>query len=186
MTPLGPQGASMTGRECGECGQCCKLIGVRELEKAPQVWCRYYKRGKGCGVYEGRPQGCADFACDWLLDQRLDETWRPDRSGFVLHAGQGGRTIHVELDPTKPTAWRRAPFEATLRGWASAGAADGLKVLIWVGRRCWRLGPNGGEIDLGVTRPAVEFGSHSRLRRPGSGMDWPPLAGATRPEPFVT
>ncbi|CAN5590976.1 hypothetical protein BH10PSE4_BH10PSE4_27700 [soil metagenome] len=120
----------MTGRECGDCGQCCKLIGVRELEKAPHVWCRYYRKAKGCGIYEVRPQGCADFACDWLLDTRLDEAWRPDRSGFVLHAGNGGRTIHVELDPTRPTAWRRAPFEAVLRGWASAGAADGLEVLI--------------------------------------------------------
>jgi hypothetical protein len=49
----------MSGRDCGECGQCCKLIGVRELEKAPHVWCRYFKRGKGYGVYEGRPEGCA-------------------------------------------------------------------------------------------------------------------------------
>ena len=98
----------MSNRECGACGQCCKLIGVRELEKAPHVWCRYYKRDKGCGIYEARPPGCADFACDWLLDGRLDETWRPDRSGFVLHAGEGGRVINVELDPTQPTAWRRA------------------------------------------------------------------------------
>ena len=164
----------MSGRECGACGQCCKVIGVRELEKAPHVWCRYYKRDKGCGIYEVRPQGCADFACDWLLDDRLDETWRPDRSGFVLHAGQGGRIINVELDPSQPTAWRRAPYEATLRGWASAGAADGLEVMIWVGRRCWQLTPSGGEIDLGGVRPAVEFTSGGRLRRSGSGRDWPP------------
>ncbi|KRA56748.1 hypothetical protein ASD79_16950 [Caulobacter sp. Root655] len=173
----------MTGRECGECGQCCKLIGVRELEKAPHVWCRYYKRGKGCGVYEDRPRGCADFACDWLLDTRLDQAWRPDRSGFVLHAGDGGRTINVELDPTQPSAWRRAPFEVILRGWANAGAAEGLEVLIWVGRRCWRLTPGGGEIDLGVVRPAVGFASHSRLRRPGSGRDWPPRETVGRVEP---
>ena len=68
----------MSGRECGECGQCCKLIGVRELEKAPHVWCRYYKRGMGCGVYEGRPQGCADFACDWLLDDQRHAASRTD------------------------------------------------------------------------------------------------------------
>jgi hypothetical protein len=35
------------------------------------------------------------------------------------------------------------------------------------GREC-------GEIDLGVTRPVVAFASHSRLRRSGSGRDWPP------------
>jgi hypothetical protein len=48
-----------------------------------------------------------------------------------------------------------------------------LEVLIWVGRRCWRLTATGGEIDLGVVRPAVAFAAHSRLRRPGSGRDWP-------------
>ena len=164
----------MAMRECGECGQCCKLIGVRELEKAPGVWCRYYRKGQGCGVYEERPGGCADFACDWLLDARLDEAWRPDRSGFILHAGDGGRTINVELDPAQPSAWRRAPFEATLRGWARDGAASGMEVLIWVGRRCWRLTHDGREVDLGVARPAVAFTAHQRLRRPGSGRDWPP------------
>lgn len=164
----------MSERECGECGQCCKLIGVRELEKAPHVWCRYYKRGKGCDVYETRPEGCAQFACDWLLDVRLDESWRPDRSGFVLHAGEGGRVINVELDPAQPMAWRRAPFEGVLRNWARDGAAEGMEVLIWVGRRCWRLAPSGGEISLGPVRPEVDFPAHGRGRRPGSGRNWPP------------
>jgi len=47
-----------------------------------------------------------------------------------------------------------------------------------VGRRCWRLTPTGGEVDLGVVRPVVEFTTHGRLRRPGSGRDWPPAAEA--------
>jgi hypothetical protein len=164
---------SMAERECGACGQCCKLIGVRELDKAPHVWCRYYRRGKGCEVYQVRPVGCGEFACDWLLDTRLGDDWRPDRSGFVLHAGEGGRVVNVELDPAQPNAWRRAPFEAVLRGWAREGAAEGMDVLIWIGRRCLRLLPGGGEIDLGVVRPAIEFTAHDRLRRPGSGRDWP-------------
>jgi hypothetical protein len=111
------------------------------------------------------------------MDVRLYVAWRPDPSGLVLLAGLGGGVINVELDPSQPTAWRRAPYEATLRGWASAGAADGLEVLIWVGRRCWRLSAGGGEIDLGVVRPEATFTTHGRLRRPGSGSDWPPNDG---------
>jgi len=49
-------------------------------------------------------------------------------------------------------------------------------VLIWVGRRCWRLTPSGGEIDLGVVRPEAGFAPRDRLRRPGSGRDWPPAS----------
>jgi hypothetical protein len=163
----------MAERQCGECGLCCKVIGVRELEKAPHVWCRYYRRGKGCEVYESRPEGCAQFACDWLLDLQLDDAWRPDRCGFVLHTGEGGRVLNVDVDPANASAWRKAPFEATLRAWARSGALEGLEVLVWVGRRCWRLDAEGGERDLGQVRPAVTFATPTRARRPGSGRDWP-------------
>lgn len=155
-------------RGCDDCGLCCKLIGVRELEKAPHVWCRYYRKAHGCSVYADRPEGCAQFACDWLLDERLGEDWRPDRAGFVLHTGEGGALLNVDVDPADPTAWRREPYQSELRLWASRG----LDVRIWIARRCLRLTP-AGEQDMGVQRPEVTFTTGGRMRRKGSGIDWP-------------
>ncbi len=160
-------------KSCDGCGLCCKLIGVKELEKAPHVWCRYFKRDKGCAVYEVRPGGCADFACDWLLDDQLDEAWKPDRAGFVLHTSGGGKTLNVDVDPANPTAWKRAPYAETLALWARRGAAEGMEVLIWVARRCWRLEAAGGLRDLGVQRDETRFASGGAMRRKGSGKDWP-------------
>ena len=162
-------------KACGDCGLCCKLIGVKELEKAPHVWCRYFKKSSGCTVYESRPQGCADFACDWLLDEQLDDAWRPDRAGFILHTSDGGRVLNVDVEPANPSAWKRSPSQDTLRLWAGRGAADGMEILIWVARRCWRL-ERGGLADLGIRREETAFASGGAMRRKGSGRDWPPTA----------
>lgn len=125
-------------KSCGDCGLCCKLMGVSALGKPAGKWCRQFSKTSGCAIYETRPDDCRIFNCLWLLTEALDETWKPSVAGFVLHSEQGGARLVVECDASRPHDWRRAPYEATLRRWA---AAPGQEVLVFAGQRGVRLGP---------------------------------------------
>ena len=68
----------MTGKSCGECGMCCKLLGIESIAKPPGQWCGHYRRGAGCSVYADRPAACSRFICLWLSSEGLDDAWRLD------------------------------------------------------------------------------------------------------------
>ncbi|MFN3670203.1 MAG: YkgJ family cysteine cluster protein [Brevundimonas sp.] len=125
------------GKSCGECGLCCKLMGVAALAKPAGRWCRHFSKTRGCGVYEDRPADCRVFNCLWLLTDALDERWKPATAGFVLHSEQAGAQLVVECDASRPHDWRREPYQSTLRRWASA---PGQEVLVFAGTRGVRLG----------------------------------------------
>ena len=124
-------------RSCGDCGLCCKLMGVTALGKPAGKWCRQFSKSSGCAIYEDRPDDCRVFNCLWLLTGALDESWKPTTAGFVLHSEMGGARLVVECDPARPHDWRHPPYEATLRRWA---AAEGQEVLVFAGSRGVRLG----------------------------------------------
>ena len=125
-------------KSCGDCGLCCKLMGVTALDKPAGRWCRHFSKSTGCAVYDDRPADCRVFNCMWLLTDALGEDWKPTVSGFVLHSEDGGRRLIVECDAARPHDWRRVPYEPQLRRWA---AAAGQEVLVFAGRRGLRLGP---------------------------------------------
>ena len=124
-------------KSCGDCGLCCKLMGVRELEKSAGKWCTHFRRGRGCDAYETRPSSCRTFNCTWLLAEGLGPDWKPSHCGFVMHV-DAGRLI-LECDPSRPHAWRAQPFLSVLRDWAG----QGQEVLIFAGRRGLRLNADG-------------------------------------------
>ena len=68
-------------RECGECRLCCKIMGVPELDKPMNVWCKHVCN-TGCSIYEKRPQSCRDFVCVWL-GGLTPEKERPDKVKVV-------------------------------------------------------------------------------------------------------
>jgi len=133
-------------KSCGDCGLCCKLMGVTELQKPAGKWCVHFRRGRGCDAYETRPPSCRVFNCTWLLTEALDETWKPTACGFLMHADDG--RLIVECDPSRPHAWRADPYRRMLEGWASAGQ----EVLIFAGKRGLRLNPDA------TTSPVVRSG----------------------------
>lgn len=125
-------------RTCGDCGLCCKIMGVEAIAKPPRKWCGHYSRSAGCRIYADRPHACAAFNCIWLLATNLGEEWKPTQAGFVMHSEEGGRRLVVEGDPSRPHDWRRAPYEAVLRRWAGE-----MEVLVFAGPRGVRLGADG-------------------------------------------
>lgn len=128
-----------TGRHCGECGLCCELLGVPEIDKGPHVWCDHYAHGTGCTIYEKRPGACRTFSCLWLGNTDLDDSWRPDRARFVLHVREKGRQLGVEVDPSRPDAWKKPQYLKAMQSWAALGRAQGMQVTVFVGRRGFLL-----------------------------------------------
>ena len=131
-------------KDCGDCGLCCKLMGVSSLAKPPAKWCVHFRRASGCGIYEDRPHDCRVFNCTWLLSDALDGTWKPSIAGFVLHTEQAGKRLIVECDAARPHDWKREPYQSALRGWAASGE---LELLIFAGQRGVRL-TAGGETPV--------------------------------------
>lgn len=74
-------------RSCGSCTVCCTHLTISspEIQKPLGIDCKYCVLGKGCGIYETRPQVCQVYFCLWRFRADLGDTWRPDRSGIRFH-----------------------------------------------------------------------------------------------------
>lgn len=80
------QTAVVSGRECGACTVCCRILPVatKELKKTANVLCQHCDEGRGCRIYDARPNVCRGFYCEWLLNPQIPATWRPDKSGIFI------------------------------------------------------------------------------------------------------
>jgi hypothetical protein len=141
-----------SGRECGACSLCCKVMDVEDpatgFHKPNNVWCRHCTK-PGCGVYETRPDECRRWACQWLIDPTLGDVWfpkkcgiarrndeRPRRGGAVVkHCGKGAEIAILFAAPTaleeKARASKPGPKAAeqkTMPAHLGASAASGQVV----------------------------------------------------------
>lgn len=91
-------------RSCGDCSLCCKLMSVRELDKAAFKWCRHARPGAkpgACTIYEERPATCRTFLCHWRLGV-LPEHMKPNKIGAVFAQPENvhdARSLNVFIDP---------------------------------------------------------------------------------------
>jgi hypothetical protein len=138
----------MPTRECGTCTLCCKVIGVVALDKPEQVWCRHCIPGRGCRIYETRPQECRTFGCLWLADEAFPEALKPERCKVVFAIEAGGSRISAYVDRNAPQAWRRDGIHALLRRMAAVQAERRGQVVVFVGRRAIAILPD-RDVDLG-------------------------------------
>src|SRR5262245_12210699 len=62
------QWAAQTGRACGQCSLCCKLLHVKELDKPANRWCQHCRPGKGgCSIWGATPEICKSYFCGWRI-----------------------------------------------------------------------------------------------------------------------
>lgn len=132
----------MTERTCGSCTACCKTCRVSEIEKPANRWCPHVEIGRGCRIYEDRPNQCRQFRCVWLQDISglLPDDARPDKSGVVIQAVADGRALTALCDPAKPYAWRDHP---AIRLALKSGATAGYSMTARAGNRIWAIGRHG-------------------------------------------
>jgi hypothetical protein len=101
-------------RSCGDCSLCCKLLAI-SAEHAPDIakpageWCKHCVK-PGCGIYGRQPALCRDFACQWLLDEKLGPEWFPPTAGMILAFIDATSTLAVVVDPSRPNAHRAQPY----------------------------------------------------------------------------
>lgn len=143
---------SETGKSCGDCGLCCKLLGIDAIDKAPGQWCGHFRKGGGgCGIYAERPQACRDFACLWLSSERLDDSWKPNKAKFVMFTDQDDRRLNIVVDPADPTAWRREAYYPRIKA-MSARSEEGYELVVAIGDRRIVVFPH-EDVDLGLVNP---------------------------------
>ena len=140
------------GRACGTCMMCCKVPYIEEFNKAPGVWCQHAARGKGCAIYDARPEGCRAFYCSWMQDAGLGPEWKPDRSKFVVYLQRNGINLQVAVDPAFPNAWMKPPYYAQIKQWARQGADGGQFVFVRIGQRMIVALPD-ADRDIGTVAP---------------------------------
>jgi len=122
---------------------CCKLPEIPELNKPLDLWCRNAKPGRGCGIYVDRPETCRAFACEWLTDLSLPESWKPDRSRFFV-SRSGGWYI-IQVDPGAPLAWKQPQFYPGIKTAAAKFAENGVFVLVRCGLKKFVIFPDRDE-----------------------------------------
>jgi hypothetical protein len=114
-----------TGRICGSCQLCCKLVPVPEIHKAAGTRCEHSKAGHGCTIYAARPFACRTWSCRWLADPETAGMPRPDRCHYVIDlvldyitaiTDDGKETevpvLQVWVDPAFPEAHRAPELRA--------------------------------------------------------------------------
>lgn len=90
--------AEVSGRSCGDCGECCTVFPIWEAGKPGMSACEHSCRG--CAIYESRPSECRMFTCFWLLGM-FRERDRPDRSHLVFDwISETSSVAHEALGPT--------------------------------------------------------------------------------------
>ena len=104
-------------RECGECGECCFTLGIKELSKPERKSCKHFCGG--CEIYEDRPASCADWNCMWLKGH-LPQSQRPDKTNIVFHLPDsetsrswGGRLVLAS--ESKPSSSKFRSAEKSIR-----------------------------------------------------------------------
>ena len=140
------------GRQCGSCMMCCKVPDIPEFNKPSGIWCPHAVIGKGCGIYNSRPNHCRTFYCLWMLDASFGPEWKPERSKFVVYLQQNNIHTQIAVDPAFPNAWMRAPYYARIKAWAQEGAEHGRFVFVRIRRRVIIVLPD-GDRDMGDINP---------------------------------
>ena len=144
--PLPTDTILVPGRQCGSCTLCCKLLGIKEIDKKEWTWCKHCNPGRGCGIYDSRPPSCQKFYCGYRQSIDISEEWFPARSHMVLRAQGIGIVCYV--DPGYPDAWKQQPYHAALRAWARRATNMEHHVIVNVGGRTIAILPD-KDVDLG-------------------------------------
>lgn len=151
------------GRSCGTCTMCCKLYPVPVMDKPQNVWCRECKPGKGCGIWESRPQFCRDFHCHYILDAQVGEDWKPEVSKFIMNF-QSNNTMWIKVDPAHKTAWKKEPYYSVLKRWSADFIAAGGYLLVDDGLAAYCVTPSD---DVVVSSHGKKVDFHIRTTKVG-------------------
>ena len=173
----------VSGRECGQCTLCCKVLPIKELGKPHDQWCQHCDVGRGCRIYDQRPSVCRGFYCDYRTQALVGEHWFPARSKMVLFSEPDGNRLAIYVDSSRSNAWREQPYYGEIKQWATRAARDMKQVMVIVGGRSIVILPD-EDVDLGhvadderIIMSEIMDGGRRRLRVTKVDAADPRLAG---------
>ena len=164
------------GRNCGSCTLCCKVFEVPVLEKPAGSWCKHCQPGKGCGIWETRPDHCRAFYCLWMTQSWLAPEWKPDISKIVITVDPATGFLLFQVDPGSANAWKREPYYSQIKRWSAAYLAKGLLCLVFVNKAATVVLPDRDQV-LGVIPPGGRILTRERLSSLGATLDVEVVAG---------
>ncbi len=138
----------VSNRTCGTCTLCCKVMRIDALQKPMGVWCSQCTPGKGCKIYDTRPDECRVFYCLWRVDSECGDIWRPERCKMVVYVEGMGNRIAISVDPGAPTKWREEPWYSQIKAWSLDLLTRRRQVVVYIANRVIAVLPN-KDIDLG-------------------------------------
>lgn len=137
-----------SGRACGACTLCCKLLDIQETASPHGEWCRECDIGVGCRVYEERPAECRHFNCGYLAWSRAGEHWYPAHSKMIIVLDNDGSRLTIHVDAERPNGWRAQPFYGDIKEWARLATLEKKQVNVCVEGRIIVILPD-EDVDLG-------------------------------------
>jgi hypothetical protein len=143
------------GKSCGDCTMCCKVYPVPVMNKPRGVWCKECTPGKGCGIWQTRPQFCRDFHCTYILDGRLGPEWKPNVCKFVMNWAAKG-LLHITVDPAFPLSYRKEPYFTGLKETAKRCMEKGESIIIFSGDNKFLMLPDGEHL-IGPREDPMEW-----------------------------
>jgi hypothetical protein len=167
-----------SGRKCGQCSLCCKLLPINEDDfvKKEDTWCEHCTK-PGCAIYEERPRACRTWACKWLTTPMMDEYWYPAKAKMVVAWWpllRSGNLYEIIVDPGFPGRWREEPWYSDIKGLSRMGLTGGGKSgLTWrtkvtVGQQQWLVLPDYevkvADSDAGIILPIGEENGETLFR----------------------
>ncbi|MBX9738720.1 MAG: hypothetical protein K2X62_01535 [Beijerinckiaceae bacterium] len=111
---------------------CCKVPAVPALNKPRNVWCVNCLPGRGCGIYESRPDICRSFFCEWMLTEELGPEWKPDAAKFVMLLASDGN-LNILVDPGYANAWKDNRYYPRLKTTATWLIERGRLIIVLSG-----------------------------------------------------
>jgi hypothetical protein len=150
-------------RECGSCALCCKVYEVPVLQKPEGQWCGHCSPGKGCGIWDSRPNFCRDFHCLWINDQSFGPEWKPEIAKFVMNIEDGGDQLVVMVDPGQRNAWKREPYRSSFRAMADQLWAEKRMTVIVIDGVSKILVLPDEDIVIGGARQDVRYSVSARI-----------------------
>lgn len=159
MTGQTGQGATQTPafkRSCGTCTLCCKVYGIEATQSPIGAWCKHCEPGKGCGIWETRPDFCRQFHCNWIMMDWLGEEWRPDISKIVFTIEPNSGFLMFQVDPGTPDAWKREPYYSQIKRWSAEGLPRAKCTLVFVDKQATLVLPD-------ADQPLGELGPQDRI-----------------------
>lgn len=126
---------------CGGCTLCCDLLEVKLLGKSANAACSHCTSGDGCAIWDQRPSVCRRYICLWHANPKFPDALRPDRCGALFEPVRDEKIVIVNVDLTRPHAWRLGVVDSMIRRFLAAGTA----VVVIVGAEKHMILPEGVE-----------------------------------------